>query len=578
LSYFHAFLVREHDAPPLDLRGLGGAIIGMPEVGLVVPREYQAAVRILTAASAAPGAHSIVEVQQAKQALALGYASGARSAEVNLRERRDLVTEDGRPALLVRTNRFAGTKTYYSSRVLSLDGFIPNSELESIKQDNGVIGGNLRSDMPLFPDTDAPGQPTDPDVLSGLIGRALRSVTGEPRARQYWLRHNAASMEFLVLFADDNVIRAIKRDDDIAVPFPPACPASDAARRLGGNDCLSQIHAAAFRARRGHSTLRTSLTTYIHTVNLIEPMASRFAMKTLTSKGLARLCGRKEEWVRQIAFRAGVSMADSPGLRSALGNALVSGLDPSMTIDTSSSEPAGSSSVAVSPGAVARCAECFFRSGNLEEAIARLGASAAACEVARRTLMELPVRPSALLPGESGAARTLLGTPTQGQLQPFDLKDRILDRDGLGKLLARMRRVGKKLAPKEGAVWDLILRGADTREQVIRCMTSAEIVNAYAGLSDLAKDAFPSRKAVLIVPPHTGKSVIEREIRSMPILEKALIIERPLKKPLDRSLPVAVGLRSEGGQIRLATLVFAASVWRVWRSICLQRLDGQSVL
>ncbi|HEY2346799.1 MAG TPA: hypothetical protein VGH80_13140 [Xanthomonadaceae bacterium] len=565
LSYFHAYLVQAHEAPSVDLRSLGGSIVGLPEVGFVTPREYQAAVRTLSLLCSAPGAYSTVEGQQATQAIALGYATGARTSEVNLRERRDLVVEDGRSALLIRGNRFTGLKTRYSARVLSLEGCFRSEDLERIKDSNAILLRGHTSSAPLFPDTDVPDAPTDPDVISRHIGQALRSATGEPAARQYWLRHNAASMELLALFGDEELISAVKRDDDILVPFPQQLSTSARAQWLGGSDVLSQIHAAAFRARRGHSTMRTSITTYVHTINLIEPTASRAAMTKLTSKGVGSLADRSDEWVRQTASRSGLSMKDASAFRKVLVKALAAG----KAEQASAERPAGSAAVYLSRvrhGALARGVECYFRSGELDGAVQRMGLSPTAARLARSTLEGLGIQPTSRIPRETRS--TLLGSNQGSVRQAFDLRDRMIDASALEALLATMRVDGRRKDTATTTPWELILGGADVRDQVIRCRTPGEIVQVFDGMSRLAASAFPSHRAVLVVPTGTEAATIENDIRAGGLrLAKAEVVERNLAGPRSGFLPLAVSLQSQGRQIRLSTLLVAAVTWSIWSAL-----------
>jgi hypothetical protein len=447
-----------------------------------------------------------------------------------------------------------------------LEGFLTSEDLDGIKASNAIILRNDRSDAPLFPDTNAPEVPTDPDVISRQIGHALRVATGEPAARQYWLRHNAASMELLALFADEELIRAIKIDDDVRVPLPRYLSPADCAQRLGGNAILSQIHAAAFRARRGHSTMRTSTTTYVHTTNLIEPMASREAMAALTSRGLGTLAGRSEDWIRQTACRSGLGMQDNSGLRKVLTRALIVRSGPISPADIPA-EPMFIPVNRLGPTAIARGVECYFRSGDMDESVRRMGLSSAADVMARNLLDGLAFQPSARLPSDSQSGVSLLEAQTSSLRQAFDLRDRMLDTDGLSALLATMRVDRKRKTPRNAVVWELLLRGADTRDAIVRCRTSDEIVQLFHGLSRLTETALPSHRIVLVVPDATDDHLIERDIRVGLRLAEAGVVVRALAKPRAGWLPMGVALKSAGGQIRVATLLVAAVSWHVWTQI-----------
>ncbi len=570
LSYFHSYLARAHGCPSVDLRGMGGSISGVPDVGVVSPIEYKQVSEILRTGTAPESFGSTYEARRASQAFAVGYASGARSAEIAMREQRDLVHEEGRQVLLVRRNRLGGVKTKRASRVISLDASLA-PVLAEIRMDNAAILRTPLATHPLFPDSTDPRLPIEPDVFSSLIGSALRFVTGEPRARQYWLRHNAASLEFLLLLADQTLVDAIaKQTQPGEVPFTLHLAPRDFALQLAGHHDLSEAHAAAFRSRRGHASLQTSLTTYIHTVGMVEPLASRRAFACLTSVGIAALSGRSPEWVRQAIHRASMSRFDIAGPRAAIVNALA----PTEIEHTN--RPEGPmppvKRFRVSIGAVRRCSEDYFRSGKIELAMVRLHATPGAKEVIQRALIELPLtvhageRPRKRRSGDQQSP-LLLSAPRVIPREQW-IGDKSIDGMALDAIVERARCLGKTQLHNEMPIWEAILSGADPEGRVIRCASLEDLRLVATGLTTVLRAAMPHHEVVVVAP---GEGIADRIGPELGRHELGYlkIINRPLPPFLGSVLPVGLGVQSKGGQLRLATILLAAVVLTTWNKLLL---------
>lgn len=132
LSYFHAFLHTTYGIPPVDLRSFGGSIVGLPDVGLVSPNEFQAALRILSTPDKPHLRGSILISQQAADVATLGYSAGIRTSEATNRQVKDVVVEGGTGLLLVRRNPLGTVKSRRATRCINLSGWMPSTELERI--------------------------------------------------------------------------------------------------------------------------------------------------------------------------------------------------------------------------------------------------------------------------------------------------------------------------------------------------------------------------------------------------------------------------------------------------------------
>src|SRR5690606_18653637 len=90
----------------------------------------------LASSQAAEG--SVAEIKAAAVAMPLGFASGARTAEVLLREADELSYHPDCRALLVKRNRFSTVKTFRATRRVSIEGVVCDQDwmrIESWRDD-----------------------------------------------------------------------------------------------------------------------------------------------------------------------------------------------------------------------------------------------------------------------------------------------------------------------------------------------------------------------------------------------------------------------------------------------------------
>lgn len=569
LSYFHTYLYREHSMPGVDLRSIGGSIAGIPDVGFIAPMEFQTVNRLLKSEPDESVMTSLYEHRKASQIFAIGYASGARSGEISRRERRDLVCMTDRVALLIRKNKLGSVKTRRSTRAISLDGWIEQESLKEIFDDSSHLFKGQKPRSPLFFDSDENEQPIDADVISGLIGSSLKLVTGDGKARQYWTRHNAASLGLLFLFADAALLSSINRDSETPIPFPIDLTAAEFSRLLGNHTELSQIHAAAFRGRLGHASMMTSITNYIHTFGLIEPFGSRNAFSYLTSQGIASIADKSHEWVRQTLHRANVSISDRASSRNTLVSAL-STLKIDSVVDEDSSQPNLATTFALSTGAIRRCVECYLRTGNAAEAVLRLRASQSIQKNVLSMLLELDIVP--LLektdPAKDIAKTKSIFTSTSNpQKKDIRVGERSIDSVSVNSLLKNIRKENKKQNSELDTAWNLILSGADPKNHLIRCKSKEEFLILAKGLSQILKESMPQHEAVVVIGENIEIVNVRSELETIEDIEGIKVIKRSL--PLARdALPIALGvMMSTGGQLRLTSVLLAAIVRHILQKL-----------
>lgn len=309
LTYFHLFLVDHELAPPVALGSRRSRRRSLPEVGYVAPAEVLASEQLLDIQRISLDSQlgTLAEPGMARVALAIGFAAGTRTGETANRESRELVTERGRRALLVRKNRLARVKTFHSNRVVDLEPYMPDASWDYVTEwqtESIALRGpeERRTSALLSTNVDGRTAPA-PASLSRMIGNTLRTVTGRSDARAYWMRHTSASNDALALFGTEAVHSAIR--DGIGRDQGCWYPDADRVRNsLGGSLPLGQAHAAGFRSRRGHATMRTPCETYTHTWNLVEPWPSRDASNHLSGDAMASLTGVSPTTLRKRLSRA----------------------------------------------------------------------------------------------------------------------------------------------------------------------------------------------------------------------------------------------------------------------------------
>lgn len=557
LSYFHRYLVAEHDAVPVDLRGIGGYLAGIPDVGFVAPTELVQAKKLLVGARDQAQSASIHICHQAQDVLELGFATGARSSEIVLREQRELVAEAGRATLLVRRNRMTGTKTERGVRPLSLEGWMPAPDVARIKHDAQRLADRPRA--PLFPDSDDPSKPTDPGAIAAATGAALRAATGDESAHLYWLRHTAASMELLHLFGDAYLLDQVNRGEGGRVPFPFGTK-EHFAILLGGSAALSLVHSSAYRGRRGHASIRTGQTSYIHVVGLIEPWASRTARKSILGEGRAALLGRGHAWVRQIVSRAKLVSTEDAQVTRALLEKL---LEPSLGDKAPEPQIAQLPLTNMKIRDVFRCVSQYFNTGEIRPALATLRSTRLAEQRAAEFLTNSRVKPSSPIRADRRAMMTLVEA-SSGRAELF-VGAKSLDAEMVEAGL-RYLRAHAKADDQGDALWQSILDGIDPENMLVRFKTLGQLKAAIMAFNRVFPSPAPRGKLTLVIDRQVSDAVVEREIAADPELA-AMHVCRDRVPAWEGHIPLSLTYVTQKGQFRLATLALLAISCRLWREL-----------
>lgn len=561
LSYFHEYLVSEHDAVPVDLRGIGGFLAGIPDVGFIAPVELVQAENLLVDAKDQPQSASIHVCQQSRNVLRLGFATGARSSEIVLREQRDLVAEAGRTTLLIKRNRMTGVKTARGIRLVSLEGWMAPQDVARIKRDAEGLANQAKPSAPLFPDSDEPSKPTNPGAIAAAVGAALRAATNDASAHLYWLRHTAASLEFLYLFGDTYLLEQINKGEASRVPFPFGTK-EQFARRLGGSEILSQVHGSAYLGRRGHASIRTGQASYIHVVGLIEPYASRTTRKQIFGEGRANLLGRSHTWVRQVVSRANAASADDERITCAL---LDKTIEAARALEASEQQTLEMPLTAVKVRDVFRCVQRYFSAGDTQSALAMLKSTRFAEQRAAKIFTDIHIKAASTRSGDRRAEihATLVNAAPQ-RIELF-VGPKSLDADLVDAAL-RYMRVHAKAAGQGEDLWRSILDGFDQQNKLVRFKTAQELKATVAAFDRVFASRRPKGRLALVIDPTVPANVLEHEVASDPQFATLHIVRE--RVPDHRGhIALAVTYVTPKGQFRLNTLLLLAVTWVLWSEL-----------
>lgn len=323
IAYFHGYLVSHCGAPAVAIGASASGGRCLPDVGYVTPAEYIHAKDLIRtsieSSQCAPG--STTELEAANAALSLGFASGARTSEVLLREVDEVNLSSPAPALVVRRNNITRVKTPSSTRNIRLDPILTHRELRELEswKANAKLptpdGSSKNSPFFRYWSTQLP---INRDIITSIISAALRTATGATESRPYWWRHTLISNEFITQLGPADVIHAL------APPkYNPTLGIGESGQSLGyppNSVPPCQAHAANFRARRGHVSMRTSVETYVHLVALVEPWASRQLSQQLSIDAISRIANLSPSAARKRLSRCGSSADNRPAVfRTLLG-------------------------------------------------------------------------------------------------------------------------------------------------------------------------------------------------------------------------------------------------------------------
>jgi hypothetical protein len=477
LAYFHRYLVEQRWAPQVTLGHAGDAITSLPDVGYIAPNEMAASIAQLESelAKADQLAGPLTELRAALAATSLGFAAGTRKKETLLRESRELVTDEGRRALLVRKNRWVSTKTHRSTRLVDLEPSMPQKGWAAMiawQEKSGSLRTQSEAQRSvLFSDSVDGLLPLHTERLARHIAANLRHSTGRQDAQVNWWRHTAVSNDILALFATPEMLGAIQRRANTAgihwLPDPCLMRQS-----LGGELPLGQPHAAGFRARRGHAQMHTPVSTYTHTAGLIEPWACRQASDALSSSALATIAGLKPAALRQRLSRASLPAFPSrPAIRfliKHLAPARREGLGEE--IQEEPARPATSAGVSIDPEQFSEALFRSLRERDIQLLVDALHLSTGAAQRLTRRLSDA-IRTNVFGLDLTADDAAQLGVPRARAKPSAPLSFERVDREWVRKCLTA--RVAK---PDLASVWLIVLRGLDPRTGQIAARSDQEFI------------------------------------------------------------------------------------------------------
>ncbi|MBK9496366.1 MAG: hypothetical protein IPO08_18060 [Xanthomonadales bacterium] len=569
LAYFHLYLVEQQIAAPVAIDRFAGQVVSLPDLGYVSPNEVGALLSQLHLSSIgqADGDPASARSLAMAAAVALGFAAGTRTSETLLRESRELVTDAGRRALLVRRNRWVGTKSYRSARIVDLEMSMPVEGWHAVSawlsQAGTLMTDRERTRSALFAARVDGAEPVKADRLVGGIAPILRAITRRPDARVYWWRHTAVSNEFLSLFAEPQVIEAIRQSATARGAGWVLDP--DRVRgEFGRSMPLSQAHAAGFRARRGHAQIQTSVSSYVHTANLVEPWYARTVSAALSSQAIATLAGLSAATLRQRTSRANLS-ADAPGAAIAM---LVRSLCPSwpevvadvpvdLPLVREIETPAVSLSDMVS--ALIRA----LRRGDLAAAWRGLHLSPRVGEALSARVIDALGTNAYGLPFSLGDAvsRRLQGDLPRRRVQRTGAETLSLRRPDESWIQACARRC--ESAPERVEVWRVVLKGIDPRTGIIAVDSIDALVTVLRGLGSAIGEQEASSLTIQVIVDQSLQESQLHEVRGLLAREgqsETALIRARMRVPVGW-LQVGIGVvSSRSGRRQIAALATAALV------------------
>lgn len=263
LREFHAFLVTEHGAPPVEWSDVAPEGVWRtltPDAGLVLWPEYRCALHMLLNDPTS----DLREQYMQAFVLVLMYRFGLRALEALGLRRIDLIFQDNKWIVLVRPNDYRELKTDSGVRQVPQIGPLDPVEEQVIRSWHEHADETVGLDRlgALISQQGAPRHLVDRDRLMRRLTEALRQASGSNSVRPHHLRHSFTSRLVMLMSLP-------------AVPVEPAALAvtqrllgpcdPEATRTLMlGTPQLSKRCLWAMAVAVGHSAPSTSLRWYTH--------------------------------------------------------------------------------------------------------------------------------------------------------------------------------------------------------------------------------------------------------------------------------------------------------------------------
>ncbi len=316
LQEFHHYLVTQHDCAPLD-SPLATTKQGTPRVRALIVTEAE--YRVTRSHVQKIRASNWTHAELLEMALFLGFRAGMRPAEVLKLRLREIYVGDTDTTITIRTNRYARNKNRPSLRRVNLRALCPESEYQWFAQRISQLQARTESNRQALVISEAAERNcrVTPDFLRAHLQPLLRRATHNPHILFYSLRHSALTHLHLRIEVPEHLHEILHPDD------PTPNPESVVPSLTGGN-ARSMKRLNAISAIAGHASPHTTLTTYLHGLELILHRKIQDTLPRLEADTYAYLLGRNYESVRRYLKD---HQASSPAPANALKPWIVKSLD-----------------------------------------------------------------------------------------------------------------------------------------------------------------------------------------------------------------------------------------------------------
>lgn len=333
LQEFHYFLVTQYDCPPLD-SPLIAAKRGTPRVRAMIVTEAEYHATRAQLRQQAKTNHSRSELLE--MALILGFRAGLRPAEVRKLRLHDIFVGDTDTTITVSTNRYGKNKNRPSRRRIDLRALCPKVEYDWLTDRICQLQTAAQRNKQALLISEAPGRniQVPDDFLRTHLQPLLRHVTRNAHINFYSLRHSALTRLHLLAEIPRHYQQILDPKGEQSWP-ESIVPA------LTGGDAESMKRLYAVSAIAGHASPETTLTTYLHGLDLILQRKVQDTLPLLDAEVYAHLIGRNYETVARY-------LKDHRRLDPAPANALRPWILKRLTTEDHP-EPDGHTSLSIEP-------------------------------------------------------------------------------------------------------------------------------------------------------------------------------------------------------------------------------------
>lgn len=295
LYEFHHFLIQAYSAEELSWACIfrassGGKVNYFADANIVSEEEYLA---IQDTIAKHPDLNVRTKIQY-QVLLLLGYRFGLRFSEAFHLQHRDIQQFDDEILLSVRSNIYGDLKTTAAQRIVPLLEKLSGQERTALEQliqatgswadadDQAALMASGRNDRTLI----------DKNEAAAHLSLFIKEITGDAKLRFHHLRHSWATRFYAYHYQGSN----------------PAVTASKSTDNTQWNRFIGLHHTryplASIATALGHIDEATTLTSYVHSVDLGVQRPELFSEHKISFKAIAYALGVSHESVRQKARRS----------------------------------------------------------------------------------------------------------------------------------------------------------------------------------------------------------------------------------------------------------------------------------